>query len=43
MGQFEEVPACNYLFEENDINHDNFNWHSNPWAALPPYLGLCSQ
>ncbi|MCB2342413.1 hypothetical protein [Clostridium estertheticum] len=24
-GQFGEIPACNYLFEENDINHDIVN------------------
>lgn len=38
----DDIPACSYLFEENDINHDNFNWHKNPWAALPQCLGLCS-
>jgi len=38
----DDIPACNYLFDENDINHDNFDWHNNPWAALPQCLGLCS-
>lgn len=37
-----DIPSCNYLFEETDINHDNFNWYNNPWAALPQCLGLCS-
>lgn len=39
----DDIPACSYLFKEEDINHDNFNWHNNPWAALPQCLGLCSQ
>ncbi|WP_055668589.1 class I SAM-dependent methyltransferase [Desnuesiella massiliensis] len=38
----DDIPACNYLSEESDINHDNFNWHSNRYAALPQCLGLCS-
>jgi ubiquinone/menaquinone biosynthesis C-methylase UbiE len=36
-----DIPACNYLFEETDTNHDNFNWRNNPYAALPQCLGLC--
>lgn len=38
----DDIPDCSYLFEETDIKHDNFNWHNNPWAALPQCLGLCS-
>lgn len=39
----DDIPACSYLFVEGDINHDGFNWHKNPWAALPQCLGLCSE
>ena len=39
----DDIPACSYLFEENDNNHENFDWHKNPWAALPQCLGLCSE
>lgn len=39
----EDIPACSYLFDEGDINHDGFDWHKNPWAALPQCLGLCSE
>ena len=38
----DDIPACNYLFEETAINHDNFNWRNNQCAALPQCLGLCS-
>ena len=38
----DDIPDRSYLFEETDINHNNFNWHNNPWAALPQCLGLCS-
>jgi len=38
----DDIPACNYLFEETDINQDNFNWLNNPWAALPQCVGLSS-
>jgi len=39
----EDIPACSYLLQENDINHDNFNWQKNPYAAVPQCLGLCSE
>jgi len=39
----EDIPACSYLFQENDINHDNFDWRKNPYAAVPQCLGLCSE
>ncbi len=38
----DDIPSCNYLLEDKDINYDNFDWHKNPWAALPQCLGLCS-
>jgi len=39
----QDIPACSYLFQKNDINHDNFDWRKNPYAALPQCLGLCSE
>ena len=45
----EDLEAHNYLWisEEHKNKHDwhgdTFDWHNNPWAALPQCLCICSQ
>ena len=44
----EDLPAHNYLYiKELNSNWkwtgNTFDWHNNPWAALPQCLCLCSQ
>ncbi|MCL1859640.1 MAG: class I SAM-dependent methyltransferase [Oscillospiraceae bacterium] len=43
----EDLNAHNYLcVDDNDRYNwpgDSFDWHNNPWAALPQCLCLCSQ
>lgn len=51
MEEFHSVPADvtgNYLEPEEDPAHPNYgknlyDWHENPWAALPQCLCLCSR
>ena len=40
----EDLPPHNYLYDAKyDYASDTFDWHVNPWAALPQCLSLCSQ
>lgn len=36
----DDFSACSYLLKDDDPNFENFQWHNNPWAALPQCLGL---
>jgi Methylase involved in ubiquinone/menaquinone biosynthesis len=36
----EDFPNHNYLFDKDDTKHEKYDWHKNPYAALPQCLGL---